>query len=1488
VSRFNPDKSEPAAVAPKESGSTEVSSRRRDDFKSAVKTQLAQRVGYLCSHPQCQRPTIGPKKGEGGANNFGVAAHIKAASIGGPRYDVDQTPSERASLDNGIWLCADHAHLIDHDPHEFTVDKLKGWKRDAEERAFEQLATGRGAATIQPPLEDLVNELAELRSLLGLPQDTDLAGVQEKVRAGSLTQVDAFEAGPRWPRFSVELELAVEDVDGVSVLEQSRFGPVLAAAQRIVLLSAPGTGKTTTLIQIARKMVDEGPVPIFLPLGEWAESGNDLFGWLVSRHGYAGLSGGHLKFLAHHGELALLLDGWNEVPAPARRRLIKELEGLEREFPLLNIVMSSRREALDVPLAGRRLAVLPLSEDQQMAIARSMRGDNGISVLDAAWRTVGLQDLVTIPLYLRSLMEATTSGKLPETKEEVLRRMVEAHEADPANAELLHRELHDAQQQYLTAIAVAAQMAGGPTIQEGEARSAVVRTGQQLVSDSWITSAPNTSQVLDILVASHLLIRENDKLYAFQHQQLQEWFASFDFEAGLVIAEDNLGLDHPLVVGALNDRGWGEVALFACERMSRKDLASAKLVAKVVDLLLGIDPLFAAQIISRSGPMVWEVIGDRVIRFARAWHSPGRPDRAVGFMIASRRPEFADIIWPLVSNSEDQTQMSAMRLVRRFNPAVLGDHLARDYAALSEKSRGVLATELAFHGDRDGIDAALVLALSEPSTAIRERVFDGLSFRGATRQLENLLRASGDDLAQAVAQRGYLDGVRDPTLLAELSDRRNAVATTGTSPETRLALALTSLSNTDAAMSVLRELKDPTFSFKDQGAQIMHEAWTRFPHQVAAALRWRIENGHDLPFRPLVYLEGAAPTDDDPIAALTLGGEDNERGSSAAYLAGPRTVWTLLNEFLGARRKFRADGARTEAAYEPVRLLADRLESTRASVLFDVLQEFAEGLPPAEIHDLADVVSRQGRGGGGESLQMPAASRLVAVRLIDGWGWQLIAQSASRQDMAQLTWAMRRVPDASQVPILDKMLNADLAGLRNARAAFEANRSNRGALDEMRTSHVHEYRIMLTTIGTEEAEAVLKRHLLDAEFGAEAAIGLQVIWQQRHEPPQDGKFSNWPDFAAAAANRSKDRALTCDIAEVLMAAAHTLRKDGGANTMTRVARFAGCAVLLPHGDRAAEFDEILSADIPHRVRRELAQRMVVGGLVVPADTVLDGLTAAMADHGDRKWIQDNELAALFGWVELLPMSDRPTAFFEGLDLIGSKFDFGRWRVRDLLSSVRHLEEARKIELLRGLVARFPDLTDQYELFLTLKHPGELTLDFLLDIAGGRYGSKPIEQVTRFDYPDELYQNLSPEARDSLAPRFADAQDARQKAFLAAILLASADHDVFLALAQDKVGRQVIGKVGWNSRSRILYTHKPTGPGTSSYELIPRNIATLRKGLFGLTLSGDPDTATFAKDFLEHVDAERDAEGGFDAGPRHPDISSGLPWPVVANACDPVF
>ncbi|MFI9374850.1 hypothetical protein [Streptomyces parvulus] len=82
--------------------------------------------------------------------NIGVGAHITAAAKGGPRYDDNVSPEERAAYGNGIWLCANHAKLIDDNEDRYTASLLRAWKRNAERNA--RVRVGRPADSRVPGL----------------------------------------------------------------------------------------------------------------------------------------------------------------------------------------------------------------------------------------------------------------------------------------------------------------------------------------------------------------------------------------------------------------------------------------------------------------------------------------------------------------------------------------------------------------------------------------------------------------------------------------------------------------------------------------------------------------------------------------------------------------------------------------------------------------------------------------------------------------------------------------------------------------------------------------------------------------------------------------------------------------------------------------------------------------------------------------------------------------------------------------------------------------------------------------------------------------------------------------------------------------------------------------------------------------------------------------------------------------------------------------
>jgi hypothetical protein len=86
----------------------------------------------MCSFYDCGKPTIGPEiKGDGtvGVKGLAVAAHIYAASPGGPRPPVGLTDKEIRAESNGIWLCPDDALKVDTFQFEYPAELLLEMKQ---------------------------------------------------------------------------------------------------------------------------------------------------------------------------------------------------------------------------------------------------------------------------------------------------------------------------------------------------------------------------------------------------------------------------------------------------------------------------------------------------------------------------------------------------------------------------------------------------------------------------------------------------------------------------------------------------------------------------------------------------------------------------------------------------------------------------------------------------------------------------------------------------------------------------------------------------------------------------------------------------------------------------------------------------------------------------------------------------------------------------------------------------------------------------------------------------------------------------------------------------------------------------------------------------------------------------------------------------------------------------------------------------------------
>ena len=195
----------------------------RDDFPQSVKDLLARRAAFRCSNPQCRQPTSGPSQAPRGASNIGEAAHITAASPGGPRYDESLTAEERQAPENGIWLCRSCAKMEDDDPITFPVELLREWKALAEARAGANLR--RPSSYRRMAAGEFLDELSVGERLVVKELETEF-GCELELNA-------RVRGGDGWIHFDA-LAVRGEELVGVELQECSDRGFALWRVEHLV------------------------------------------------------------------------------------------------------------------------------------------------------------------------------------------------------------------------------------------------------------------------------------------------------------------------------------------------------------------------------------------------------------------------------------------------------------------------------------------------------------------------------------------------------------------------------------------------------------------------------------------------------------------------------------------------------------------------------------------------------------------------------------------------------------------------------------------------------------------------------------------------------------------------------------------------------------------------------------------------------------------------------------------------------------------------------------------------------------------------------------------------------------------------------------------------------------------------------------------------------------------------------------------------------
>lgn len=193
--------------------------------------------------------------------------------------------------------------------------------------------------------------------------------------------------------------------------------------QAVVIVGAPGAGKTTTLLELARDLLDradhdpEAPIPAVFNLSSWATLRRPLDQWLVEQltERY-GIPAEQAAGWVAAGEVLPLLDGLDEVAEQHRDACAEAIAAFHGRQPLTPIAVCCRqaeyaRLRSELPLYGT-VAIQPLDRSQ---IARYLDRPGLGGLRDALDADPELWKLADSPLMLSIMALAYADPAGPGT-----------------------------------------------------------------------------------------------------------------------------------------------------------------------------------------------------------------------------------------------------------------------------------------------------------------------------------------------------------------------------------------------------------------------------------------------------------------------------------------------------------------------------------------------------------------------------------------------------------------------------------------------------------------------------------------------------------------------------------------------------------------------------------------------------------------------------------------------------------------------------------------------------------------------------------------------------------------------------------------------------------------------------------------------------------------------------------------------------------------
>lgn len=1256
--------------------------------------------------------------------------------------------------------------------------------------------------------------------------------------------------------------------DGDRIVALDAVEAELRTARSLVVTGEPGAGKSSALGQLAVTLLAQPDVvPIVRSLPALAVHQIPIVSQLCRKGSFGDLSEADFAALARSGQIILLFDGWNELNPEQRLWAWSELDTLRRDYPALMLVVATREGTASPFAQPTTLEIRAFDRDRQLDAAARLLGPAGHDLAIRARALSALRPLLRTPLFLSAILEQGASGYLPSDRETVIAGLVSGAGGTPARREQLRLALDGQHKPFLQAIADRLMTAGTTFLPEADLLPVVGEVAADLRARHLLAQPVAAQAVLDLLISHHLMVgigAPGERTIGFQHQLIQEWFASHRVE--IAIANQQGGLVDAALCRLIDAPFWSVAILFAVDRLNRSASSDAPLRA-LIRTTLGIEPFLAAEIFCRAGDSIGRTLDGELMAFAERWTQED-PVRANMFMLATGLPQFADPLWATLK-TKGELAFGLHRSGRPFPTGALELEWDRHFPTLQSQTRRVLLADLIEQGDASSLQLAVRSAAKDRSVDVVAGAIDYLDFREERAALEQLLDALSKPMWAELSSGRMPESLTDRHRARWQRTRRKRFKRAEGLEWINLALEFDCAA---PAVIVAKALDLETESHWSSYA-LEQRLFERFPAIFQTALVSRLLTGDGLPHRAAQYLLDVEPVEQEALLAIARA-KDGQfyRRQLAAQLLGREAIAGLVDHMMSCA------GDRAAFLSPASRETRDALACVRADLLVsDILRRTAADSAQAAL--LVSILC-DWRGGEDErDFAISPADHETLRQRVEQWSALFLAEpDLPRSDLADLARVIDRLADGELLPTLIALWDQDYAR-QSAQRAAQANDPNDPKAREAHMGYGVRYRAAALAIGGEAVVQVMTRRLDNPDYEHDAAIVLGQLLEV--DPAKRGPIGPTMDDRATRHARLIERRASPPhpVAAKILDRVDALMAVGDSGSVARAFKLAAPATLLNYGDRGGTFLNLIEVGKDSGLLHDFCKAFAQRGEALPSSIVRHGLAGAVAELAAMKWVHENEYWRVEQWLSLIAFADDTLAALPPPDVLAG--DFVRpYRLRDLVSSIGHSISPTAVAALVELLRRAPELfNDSWPDAIARLGAGDVLLDAVLHGSGD-------PKMWRDSYP--LRQALatalahSSNARARAIAALADVQPEGKRAALADALAQTMDEEEAILLLAYVAERQdaVIARVLISRLEQAGLSRKPVDGLANAVELEAAPLPRLRQRAFRALLE-NPERPDL-RSVLQAIDHLRDDYGKPVTEPNHPDLDSGRAWPISAE------